>query len=93
MRAAPTKCVIMGAVCLIVSVVAVCLCLRSKEPTYDGQRLSYWFHELPVTMIRPGSVVTMEAMTLLGRNYGRQRVNPSVSVSAIQGIGSDRKTR
>jgi hypothetical protein len=89
MRIVPTKFVLIAAVAVIVSIFAVCLCLRSRQPSYNGQRLSYWFHELPITTILPGSFVTEETMTHLGRRYGRHRVDSRVSLSAIQGIGTN----
>ena len=56
-------------VCLAVGVVVVTLCVRSKQPAYGGRALGYWFNELPLTIVRPGSVASAEQVDLGGRKY------------------------
>ena len=74
--------------CLAVVAVAVGLCLTIKQPAYDGHPMSYWFNELPATIIRGGSVLSSELIDAGGRKYGAQREKANDSVAAIQGIGA-----
>ena len=62
---------------------------RSNEPDYNGHPLSYWFGELPVTIVGAGQFLTAESICVNGRSYGSLREKPSVSLSAIQHIGTN----
>ena len=84
-----SKTLIAGAVCLIVAALAVRLSRTAQVPAYNGRPLGDWFHELPVTSIRPGLVMTSQSVTLLGRTYGNSQVQPRESLSAIQRIGTN----
>jgi hypothetical protein len=69
------------------------LCLRSMnrpdEPVYQGHPLGYWFHELPVTIVQPGRILTCQSMATKGRLYGTNRVQPSECLAAIEKTGAD----
>jgi hypothetical protein len=78
-----SKTLIAGAVCLIVAALGVRLSRTAKVPAYNGRLLGDWFHELPVTSIRPGLVMTAQSVTLLGRTYGNSQVQPKESLSAL----------
>jgi hypothetical protein len=96
------KAVVLGVACLAAGFLGVRLSRPAKEPVYDGRPLSFWLHQLPITMIQPGGgtpapstglvgpfVMTAQSMKALGHIYGGTRVEPSASLSAIQRLGTN----
>ena len=73
--------------CLLVTGLAAGLYLPSKQPTYRGQPISYWFSELPLTLVRGQVVMSAERIETGDRKYGAQREKPEIAVAAIQEIG------
>ena len=66
----------------------------SAEPLYDGRPLSYWFHELPITMVRvpPGGVrgtISAESVVIRGRRYGALKEKSHLTITAIQKMGTN----
>jgi hypothetical protein len=85
MRKRWIKPVSIGLLGLTASMVIVSLYLKAKEPSYGGHRLSYWFHELPLTFGFGGSLtgVSVNQTDRWGRIYGAQREKACVSIAAI----------
>jgi hypothetical protein len=97
MRFRDTKRVLSTAVCIT----ALVGC-KPKEPSFAGQPLGFWFHELPLTGPGPASVpdmpigssnslITMRTITafgVFGGTYGAQRVKPAESIAAVRGLGT-----
>ncbi len=49
------------------------------QPTYKGRPLSYWFSELPLTMVNGRSVASAEQATDRRWTSGAQREDPETS--------------
>jgi hypothetical protein len=64
--------------------VALTLSRSSGEPTHKGRPLSYWFHELPPTIINGTVPATAEMMSVGGRDYGAKHEKPSASIAAVR---------
>jgi hypothetical protein len=97
MRLGDTKRVLSTALC-----VAALVGCKPKEPSFGGQPLGFWFHELPLTGPGPASVpgmpigtsnsvptmATFTAVGVFGGTYGVQRVKPGDSIAAVRGLGT-----
>jgi hypothetical protein len=91
MRKRWIKPVVFGLVGLVAAIVIVSLCLKAREPSYGGHRLSYWFHELPITEELLGEMpgVAYYRIDQLGSRFRVQREEAMVSIAAIQAIGTN----
>lgn len=86
MRISKRRVWFMAAILMFVALV-VGFWLGSNEPTYGGRPLSYWFNELPPTLVRGSSAGVAQQVSMGGRKYGAQHEKPQTSLAAITGIG------
>jgi hypothetical protein len=80
---------LMGGVCVTALCLVIILSFSSSEPRYNGHRLYYWFNELPLTIVAGGGCFACQQLTVNGRTYGSQKESPSITLRAIQQIGTN----
>jgi hypothetical protein len=77
-------------ICSAVVALAAVLWPRSKDLSYDGRLLAYWFNELPPTILFPdGAIGYCEKAVKRGRTYGRKREKANESLAAIRVMGTN----
>ena len=88
-----------GLLCLAtvmaVGALVVVYCLCPKEPTHDGKRLSYWFHEMPL-VVAYGLPLPHEAAIMrqynrfdIGKHYGAHHETPAAVFRAVRTLGTN----
>src|ERR1700692_112227 len=90
--------------CIVVTGLVVTLWIETRQPSYNGHPISYWFNQLPLTGVFVQGAITngvfvqgaitnvmwfSDVVRSSGRTYGAQREKANDSISAIRHMGTN----